>query len=277
MMSIRPKDLVEARLELHHAVQLLASFGQTHVPAREDDSHRSMTWDPEARAFLSEPTEGDAPSVRGYFRPVGLTVGVRVDGEDGPGFSLVGRTLDEAYVMFADHIGEVAGGPGSAPLGRPEYEMPGHAVAEGAAFTGGAPGHLEALAEWYAGAYENLELLVNTEEHVTEVRCWPHHFDIAVLMLLDPEKGAADGRSVGVGMSPGDGGYAEPYWYVTPYPAPVEPVLAELPSGGRWHTEGWFGGVLTGSAVTASAGDEARSDATRVFLAAAVSAARAML
>lgn len=276
-MSISPKDLGEARLELHHAVQLLAAFGQTHVPPRDDDSHRSMTWDPEARVFLSEPTEGDGPSVRAWFRPVGFTAGVRVDGEDRSGFSLLGLTQDEAYATLAERIAEVPGGAGGAPLGRPEYEMPGHAVAEGAAFTGGAPGHLEALAEWYAGAYENLEVLVNTEEHVTQVRCWPHHFDIAVLMLLDPEKGAADGRSVGVGMSPGDGGYAEPYWYVTPHPTPTEPPLAELPSGGHWHTEGWFGGVLTGSAVAASAGADARNEATRVFLAAAVSAARSML
>lgn len=54
-------------------------------------------------------------------------------------------------------------------------------------------------------------------------------------------------RSVGVGLSPGDSGYPEPYVYVTPWPYPT----GELPAlpWGHWHTEGWTGAVLRGSAL----------------------------
>lgn len=276
-MSAAPTELVEARLQLHHGVQLLAAFGQMHVPAREDDSHRSMTWDPEARVFVSEATVGEGPSVQAWFRSVGLMAGVRTDGEYGSGFSLIGHTLDESYAALSERIAGVVGGPGGAPLGRPEYEMPHHAVLDGAEFTGGPPGHLGTLTEAYSEAYQHLERIVRTREDVTPVRCWPHHFDLAVLMLLDPEKGAEVGRSIGVGLSPGDQSYAEPYWYVTPHPAPEGSELPGLPSGGHWHTDGWLGGILTASAVQDSSGDSGREVATEGFLAAAIAAARDML
>jgi hypothetical protein len=79
----------------------------------------------------------------------------------------------------------------------------------------------------------------------SSVRCWPHHFDIAILLTVAP------GKTVGLGLSPGDSSYAEPYWYVTPYPYPKNPELPPLPEGGRWHTEGFFAAVLRGSDLLA--------------------------
>jgi hypothetical protein len=50
-------------------------------------------------------------------------------------------------------------------------------------------------------------------------------------------------------MSPGDASYGEPYFYVSPYPAPRS-ELAPLALG-RWHKSGWSGAVLRGSEITA--------------------------
>ena len=36
--AVSPEDLVGMRVEFHHAVQLLASFGQTLLDPRPDDS-----------------------------------------------------------------------------------------------------------------------------------------------------------------------------------------------------------------------------------------------
>ena len=56
----------------------------------------------------------------------------------------------------------------------------------------------------------------------------------------------APGRTVGAGLSPGDGSYAEPYYYVTPYPYPQGPFFTTKKVG-AWHTDGWVGAVLTAS------------------------------
>ena len=84
----------------------------------------------------------------------------------------------------------------------------------------------------------------------------------------DPE----EARSVGVGMTPGDGGYPEPYFYVTPWPYPNPEVLPRLATG-SWHTEGWTGAVLTGTEALAGEVEER----TRAFLAEAVEACMATL
>jgi hypothetical protein len=76
------------------------------------------------------------------------------------------------------------------------------------------------------------------------VRCWPHHFDIALLVRLD-EGGGEEARSIGIGFSPGDEYYQEPYFYISPYPSPKNPTLPTLPPGGHLHTRDFFAAVGT--------------------------------
>jgi hypothetical protein len=110
------------------------------------------------------------------------------------------------------------------------------------------------------------------------VRCWPHHFDIAT--LIDVSRGASgEARTIGVGLSPGDASYPEPYFYVTPWPAPADPALMALPGGGAWHRAGWFGAVLTGSAIFAGAdgSPSTRAEVVARFLDVAAGASFALL
>jgi hypothetical protein len=81
------------------------------------------------------------------------------------------------------------------------------------------------------------------------VRIWPHHFDLATLISL-PHTQKDESVSIGVGMSPGDGNYNEPYWYVTPWPDPTPVNLPKLSSSGTWHTKGWVGAILTASQLS---------------------------
>ncbi len=116
--------------------------------------------------------------------------------------------------------------------------------------------HLAALAAWFAAGAELLEALRKKHKRFKPgpgpIRCWPHHFDIAtVIELEDPKKKNA--RSIGIGLSPGDDYYAQPYFYLSPYPRPDTESLPELPAGGRWHTREFFGAVVTGVDMLAHA------------------------
>ena len=65
-------------------------------------------------------------------------------------------------------------------------------------------------------------------------------------MLVRFDEGAGEAsRSIGIGFSPGDEYYQEPYLYVSPYPVPKNPTPPALPSGGHWHTKDFFGAVAT--------------------------------
>lgn len=267
--GVPPADLVRARLELHHAAQLLSAFGQTLLAPRADDSHRSMAW--RGSAFVSGRTEDEA-ALRASLTPAGLTLALLSGGDTLGARSLVGLTPDEAHAWLEAELHSALERP-ELVLGLPEYDLPPR-LAQGP--FEGSPGALAELAAWYADAAGQLETLVSAEPRATPVRCWPHHFDIATLVVLDPEIGPGEGRSVGVGLSPGDGGIAEPYWYVTPYPYPEDPELPDLP-GGYWNTEGWFGAVLPGSAVTGAGAAEEQQRLTADFVSTAVSAGKDLL
>ena len=75
---------------------------------------------------------------------------------------------------------------------------------------------------------------------------WPHHFDIATLIEL-PKTPSGKTPTIGVGLSPGDESYHEPYWYVGPNPRPDVSNAPNLGGGGRWHTAGWIGAALPAS------------------------------
>ena len=237
-----PAALTDARVELHWAAQIVAAVARAVIPAVPDDSHTSLEWWTAGSLLVG----GLTPRQRRLgLRPVDLTL-VVVDSTGGPQreLPLAGRTLDEALAWAAQALG------GAAP-GMPPYQMPDHVVGRGGAFGGREPSALAELARWYASAHALLSDFVSSQpyakEHASPVRCWPHHFDIATLVSV-PGGAPADARTIGVGLSPGDSSYAEPYFYVTPWPYPDSPQLPELPAGAAWHQTGWFGAVLTATA-----------------------------
>jgi len=269
-----PTELADDRLQLHWAVQPVAAVGTTHLPAEADWSHSTLEWCTEASALAGRPLP-TAGGGRIALRPKDLTLlWLEPGGTVSDSLALHGRTLSDAsdWVMttVAQHTNEAPRALELAP-----YELPEHAVASGSSFSARTE-HLAELARWYANADLVLQSVATAAE-ASPVRTWPHHFDSATLFVLDAELGAEKGRTVGVGMTPGDGGYAEPYVYVTPYPYPETPraELPKLPSG-DWHTEGWFGAVLTGSELVRADGGEQR-DLLETFVRAAVDASRRLL
>jgi hypothetical protein len=107
----------------------------------------------------------------------------------------------------------------------------------------------------------------------SEVRCWPHHFDVGALVSLETQPDGSLAKSIGLGLSPGDESYPEPYWYVSPWPYPAPSKLPALESGGRWHTEGFAAAILTGSELLSGPHDS-QSERVQSFLDSAVAAGR---
>ena len=258
-----PTTLADARVQLHHAVQLLASFAQVRAAPQEDDSHRSMTWDADAVAFRSAPSADD-PELTVLLTPETFEVHVaRADEHET--LALTGKTLGEAYAW----LGAAVGGT----LERPEYEIPEHRVGSGAPFDPDMQALAE-LARWYGNAYGVLTEVTTAHPAASPIRCWPHHFDLATLISLPLADGERTARTVGAGMSPGDGSYPAPYGYVTPWPYLWEEPRPEL-SAGQWHLDQWLGAVLTAGGWTSE--DDSAAAVVSGFYAEAVLAATKIL
>jgi hypothetical protein len=129
------------------------------------------------------------------------------------------------------------------------YEIP-DALADNEPFNQGNLKDLDELTRYFSNADATLHSIITQYEYTAPIRCWPHHFDIATLIKLDPHLSSEDARSIGVGLSPGDSGYPQPYFYVNmwPYPDIEDEKLPPLP-GGSWHTKDWIGAVLTADEI----------------------------
>ncbi len=244
-----PTDLGSARAIAHAAAQLLTNVARANLTAQLDDSHSNLGWDREAQRFLSQPLTGANGDVY-----VGLSLDpfelFFVDQATGhSSFSLAGKSLAAAAEWLDDILESVALKP-AATLSRP-YALPDD-VAAISQFPNAEPEGLSSLSAWFGLASNALEQLANEQSYLkpgpSPVRCWPHHFDIATYVSLetgDPETA----RGVGVGMSPGDESYAEPYFYVNPWPYLDASALPEPPAPGHWHTQGFVGAIATGSEI----------------------------
>ncbi len=263
-------SLSDARRQLHHASQLAAAAGISWLPAQADDSHTNLEWVQSLGGLFC----GVVP-VTQPFR-----VGIRVEH-----FALVvadeqaaradelplrGQRVTDAALWLRERAVERGADASRFTLDR-HYEIPHHPVGDGAPFDAAPGAAFAELAAWFENGDATLRRIVDASPSASDVRLWPHHFDIATLISM----GA--GRSIGVGLEIGDDSYAEPYFYVNMYPPPsaAEAAGIALDGHGLWHTDGWLGAVLPASRLSAVAGDQPSQ--VSAFVDSAVSAARRLM
>lgn len=264
------QELIAGRMQLHHAVQLLYAPARTLLDAVADQSHISMRWLKEPAAWVGGPLplEG-SPAVALYVEELKLAL---LDPADAPlaEHELDGVTPQGALdwlngELLQRGLGEAIEPASYVPSGWPE-----HPLARGAAFDAADVDARRYLIERFQLTHELLEPIVANRVEASPIRTWPEHFDMATLMTVG-RTGAGD-KTIGIGMSPGDPEYPEPYWYVSPYPYPTTGLLRALDGEGVWHREGWVGAVLTDGRVI----DDYRTQ-VQAFLNSAIDASARLL
>jgi hypothetical protein len=233
---VSPERLAAARRECHHAVQILTRLARGYLVHLPDDSHTSLKWDRERGMLLGHRMGASRCGLEvGGLRLIWLR-----NGAETASLRLRGRDLQDAIRWAQEQL--AASGFETGALLRPlHFEIPPDPVASGAPFDA-EPEACGELERWFANAAAVLAEIRSQENEASPIRCWPHHFDLAMLL----PRGS---RTIGVGLSPGDEWRARPYFYVSPYPYPDPASLPPAPAGLRWHTDGWTGLVLTAEAL----------------------------
>ena len=253
--ELDPSVLTHARKAALHAAQPLAAAAHALLPAEPDHAHTSLAWSLERRVFEGRQL---APGLHGFLDVARLRAGLAdARGAELGEVPLAGRTLEGAATSLAELLREHGIGLPEERLGVPGYELPDSALAEGATFPAPDTAFAE-LARWCHDGFLALDAVSAERLGGAAVRLWPQRFEQTARRAPDPA-----GRTLTIGLSPGDRAWREPYFHATPQPQPQPeglPDLASFPWGGpRWYTRLFTGVVLTANeVVTAPDADEQR-------------------
>ena len=250
--TINPQNLIESRVQLHYAIQFIAATGAALAQPLPDYSHTSLEWHPELEVFVGTTIRGEK-SFRVALEPINLTsIILDEKGDTIASFPLDQKTMDEGLNWLQQEISKLgADGEKVVFLSYPPDDFPDHPVAHGAVFDTSQEESLQEITKYYANTHQLLQSIIATNDDASGIHIWPHHFDIATLISLPITKNG-EPMSIGIGLSPGDNSYKEPYWYVSPYPYPEIANLPTLDSNGFWHTQHWVGSVLIASQLAVS-------------------------
>ena len=238
--------LSEARLNAHYAVQWLARAARAYVPPQPNDGHTSLSWDRVFDGFVTQPLKG---GMRLSLQVTNFSLALR-DGDGtkvGGSIFLNGRSDSQVRQWLGENLSKLNLDARALDAPSP-YEIPAHAIAQGSQYDAvGSAAALTELTAWFS----NADLLLNRIQAqlierklaASPVCCWPHHFDLATLTTLPARDFDVIGY-VGVGLSPGDNYYDEPYFYVSVYPRPDPAMLPTLTMYGHWHTHEFVAAVL---------------------------------
>lgn len=228
-----PGKLAAARETAHYALQWVARAARANLPAAPDDSHSALLWDAELQGLVTQPLQ---PGAKLGLRIATLEMVFTKDGKPAT-LAMPGRTQAAANDWLDRELAARKLKPASAT--KLPYEVPVRPFSKERG--------LDALARWFAAAAEALGEARARHQDLAPgpVYLWPHHFDLATLLTVAPEK------TIGVGVSPGDHYYAQPYAYISVYPAPKGAKPPALPPGGHWHEKDFFGAVATADELLA--------------------------
>ena len=212
-----PRTLSAARACAHRAVQLLTLAARANLEALPDDSHSSLVWERGKRRFASLPLKSPGGEYRVLLAMPSMRLGLANHAGIAGQLSLEGISPAQAVAWLDGQLGRV--GLRAASAVALPYALPPDAAALAGFRAAPDAAPLATLAAWYDLADSLLgrvaERLSEVKPGAGPIRVWPHHFDIASFVRLRPrEDELAPG--IGIGLSPGDESYDQPYLYATP-------------------------------------------------------------
>lgn len=246
----QPSQFRPAIMYIHHAAQIVASVGNSLLPAEADDSQSSLEWLPGINALAGRLINEKYRAALRYL-PFELLV---LDDENRiqEAVSIPGLTVARLY-KWLQHAVIRAGGAGKQIKPITHFEIPDHLVAQGVAFPEIDPATHRELADYRFNAdWVSGEITGLYPQRSSPVLVWPHHFDTGAVITLERDDQGEATKTIGIGLAMPDTNFEEPYFYTNHWRAAGELDYAELPElegKGRWYLEQWKGTVLPASDV----------------------------
>lgn len=231
------------RKELHQAVQLVSLVPRYLLPHDPTDGTASLIWNEKNKELESIPVENEekleihAGLSFSKFELYLATKETKICS-----LPLEGKSTQDGLKWLKDELEKIA-----LPANKIAFDLP--YEIENYDYSKSLKTDKSALMEFsrlYQNTNQMLLTLVTEWEKAYDIRCWPHHFDLATLITVETDENDEILKSIGVGLSPGDEGIDEPYLYVNVWPNVDSSILSKHPlPAGNWNKDDWAGAVLT--------------------------------
>lgn len=239
------EEVREARIQSHNAVQWLARYSRSYLPKKADDSHTSLTWNPYEGSLNTQAIE--IRNHRIIFSFDFFTLAIQVKSDLGSilfDLGITGLTNSQVEEKFKEILIKIG-----LPLNKFKTDLPyclspwemGH---EDRYHLGWFIRGASELGRYFTNSQSIFQAIAKMRGQNYQTLCWPHHFDLANLIIVEENSNPEKTKSIGLGFSPGDNSYEDPYFYVTPWPYPEKENLPILPEPAFWHTEGFIAGII---------------------------------
>jgi hypothetical protein len=241
------EELAEARKQIHQAAQLPAIAGRCLNPKDSVDNYAALIYDKNSN-WLTSQSLGESEFLIALSLSEFNLVITNKKRELLAFLALDSKTYDETFWWMTEKISELGLDSNKLNKNLP-YQIPEYPTSKGTPFKQTNPADFIELQNYFFNAAFILENVSKNEKNISQVRCWPHHFDTAVLITIEMNSNPVKSRTIGVGLSPGDESYNEPYFYISPWPYPDNKEKLPKLNYGHWHKQGWFGGILTATEI----------------------------
>jgi hypothetical protein len=239
------EEIGRARQMAHQAVQFIASAAISYLPKKQDDSHTNCEWSRNLKALVGNLLGGENNIRLGLNISKMQLLLLKENWNIIEKFELANKNKTDVMDWLRENLENFNLDFNSYSLKR-HYKIPDNSVLQGGQFVIENSLAFSELSDYFTNADLILREYIHELNNATPLRCWPHHFDIATLLNL----GKQELQSIGIGLSPGDPGNPEPYFYVTMWPYPdAEKVKFPDLAAGVWNFKVWTGAALLASEI----------------------------
>lgn len=236
-------DLSQARKQLHQAIQNVAAVGRSFLPASEGDGFANLGWDFGLQRLVGHWVDANIKFRSSISIEKFEVYLVDENINTISSISMQGIRQTEVMVWLEHQLSNLGADFSKINLSYP-YVIPEYPTAKKEPFHIKNEVALQELGRLYHNTASLLKKILKEGQNVTEIICWPHHFDLTARITLLDTGDPGTSRSISLGMSPGDKYYNEPYFYCSPSPYPTKKLIDLNGVKGHWHQNDWIGAVL---------------------------------
>ncbi len=242
--------------QFHLASQYLAMAGKSFLEHKEDDSHTNLGFSVAKKGLFTWPLDDTGIQLALNYSTFALEWKSAT-----PQFlSLKGKTHKEV-MEWLKIMAQSSHFTRSYKYDL-HYKLP-YQMGKKDTFELTSANEVQELIRIRALAQNVLTTFLKEQNLKSEVRVWPHHFDTGAFAHLHD----GSGKSVGLGLAIPDGMVDDFYFYISGYRGntALRTWAFQPLSNGKWHNNGFKGGVLPASNITEEIGMQFFRDALRAY------------